>query len=142
MTKLSGSLFAATLSLLFAALFVEAQATPKAPAKPSSPPAIAAPETAKGEKCACPSCAAGETAAHGGGKHGGMQAGMMANCPMHAKHDCPLQQVSAIADIKAETTKLGAALQLVAKNPSDAEKVRQLAREAASHLSAQPHHPH
>jgi hypothetical protein len=53
-----------------------------------------------------------------------------------------LQQISAIADVKVETTKLGATLQLVAKNPSDAEKVRQLAREAANHLSAQPTHAH
>jgi hypothetical protein len=143
MTKLSGALFAATMSLTLAALLANAQSTSKTPAKPSTPaPATAAPAASKGEKCACPSCAAGEPAAHGGGKQPGMQGGMMMDCPMHAEHECPLQQVAAIADIKVETTKLGATLQLVAKNPIDAEKVRQLARDAASHLSTQPHHAH
>jgi hypothetical protein len=142
MNKLPLTLFAATLSLALAALFASAQTSPKTPAKPSTQaPATAAPAAPKTENTACACCGAGDAAAHGE-KHGGMHGGGMMDCSMQGDHGCAGQQISTIANIKVETTKLGATLQLIAKNASDAEKVQKLARELADHMSAQPAHAH
>lgn len=53
--------------------------------------------------------------------------------PAMCEHDCPMHGAFELADFKVEDTKQGAAIQLIAKRPEDVAKVRELAKELASH---------
>ncbi len=78
-----------------------------------------------------------------GGPGPGHKHGMMADAGaghrhacMHEGAKCPLQQLLAIADLKVEKTKSGAALQLSAKDPNKLAEVQKLAEELAAHLKS------
>lgn len=109
MTRLSHALFATTLSLALAAVFVDAQETPKPASKPHA-------------------------------DHGGMHHGMMKMGAKDADPQCPMAAAAEIADVRVEKSKLGATIVLTAKDPKDAAKVQELAREFAVHLAAHSAH--
>jgi hypothetical protein len=105
MTKLSKTLFGATLTLVVAAAFAGAQETPKD----------------------------AQNADHGG--HGKMM-----DCPMMGEHGGPAKDVADLANVKVENTKLGATIQLTAKNAADAAKVQKLARDLAAGFGKHAEH--
>jgi hypothetical protein len=62
------------------------------------------------------------------------------SCPMMDEHDDAAQEAADIANIKVENTKLGATIQLTAKNASDAAKVQELARDLAASFGKRAEH--
>lgn len=53
---------------------------------------------------------------------------------MHDGAKCPLHELLAIAELKVEKTKNGAALQLTAKDPAKVSEVQSLADKLAAHV--------
>jgi hypothetical protein len=150
MKKLAVVMLSAILSILLAAVFAGAQAAPKAPAKPgiavapagttaapSKPTATPAPAAEPPASCACPACGVdGEQGPND--RRPGMRGHGMMKGSMGCEQDCPLLEASGLANVKVENTKLGATIQLVAKNAADVAKLQELARELTARLAQHP----
>src|SRR5688572_23483935 len=151
MTKLSGSLFTATLCVALAAVFADAQPAAKPETKPNAQATPGAAPAASGPvsdvpACNQPNCSAGKAAPggpHAGGKagmmHGGMMhGGMQMKPPMEPDRAHRWHEIASLADVKVQKTKFGAVIQLTAKKGTDTATVQELATVLAAQLTAPP----
>lgn len=142
MSKVKASIFAATLGLACAAVLASAQTAPKpkAPAATQTPPAPAK----SSAPAACPQCPCDNAKMDQPGmdKGGMMQGGGMMMHSMKDDRHAHHRELAALADIKVQNTKPGATIQFIAKNPADATKVQELAKDIAAYLSEPDEHGH